>query len=84
MPFIINNPSSGSVESNRIQELTADPPFPAPEEVWVERLGTGVGIPDGTPIGLLLTLTYTDNTTPFSYRLSYQTIEGPIVRVDLN
>lgn len=83
MSFNIINPGSGTGESNHIQELINDPVSPDPEEVWVQRLGTGIGIPDGTPIGMLLALTYTNNTAPFSYRLSYQTIEGPIVRVSL-
>lgn len=82
--FNILNPSAGSGESNHIQELFTDPVSPTPEEVWVLRTGSG-GIPNGTPIGLLLALTYTNNSgTAFTYQLSYQTLEGPIVRVALS
>lgn len=83
MPLNIINPSAGSGESNHIQELFSDPASPTPEEVWVLRTGSP-SIPDGTPIGLLLALTYTDNAGGgFTYQLSYQTLEGPIVRVAL-
>lgn len=84
MPLIITNPSAASGESNHIQELFTDPVSPDPEEVWVLRTGSS-GIPDGTPIGMLLALTYTDNVAAaFTYALSYQTLEGPIVRVALS
>lgn len=83
MPLIITNPSAASGESNHIQELFTDPAVPDPEEVWVLRTGSA-GIPDGAPIGMLLALTYTDNSgSSFTYQLSYQTLEGPIVRVAL-
>lgn len=83
MSFNINNPSAGSGQSNSIQELYTDPVTPDPEEVWVLASGS-TPIPDGTPIGLLLALTYTDNIgSSFTYQLSYKTLEGPIVRTPL-
>lgn len=83
--FNILNPGSGTGSSDHIQELFSDPASPTPEEVWVLRSGGSGGIPDGTPIGLLLALTYTGNAgSGFTYQLSYQTLEGPIIRVTLS
>lgn len=81
MSFQIINPSGGGGASNEIQELFADPASPDPEEVWVLRSGSMIG--GGTPIGLLLALTYA-GAGAFTYQLSYQTLEGPIVRVTLS
>lgn len=84
MSFHILNPGSGSGQANSIQELFTDPVSPDPEEVWVLRTGTS-GIPDGTCIGMFgLGLTYINNAGSFTYQLSYQTLEGPIVRVALS
>lgn len=82
----VHNPTGtggGGGGSNTIQELIADPLLPSPEEVWVLRTISGA-IADGIPIGMLLALTYTGNVGSSTYQLSYQTIEGPIVRVTLN
>lgn len=82
----IHNPTGtggGGGGSNTIQELDNDPALPMPEEVWVLRTVSG-SIPDGTAIGMLLALTYEGNAGSSLYQLSYQTIEGPIVRVTLN
>jgi hypothetical protein len=61
-----------------IPELTVDPVSPPAQSAWV--LAT-MGAPAGTPIGLLLSLTYAGPVE--SYQFSYKTIEGPIVRVFL-
>jgi len=71
-------------ESGAISQVTEDPASPAAEEAWVLRSGTGGGIADGTPMGLLLGLTYTDNGgIPFTYQFSYRTKEGTTKRVSL-
>jgi hypothetical protein len=76
---------SGGSGSSSIKELTSDPVSPSFEQAWVLRNGTGGGIPDGTPIGMLLALTYTGNSgSPFTYQFSYYTKEGTTIRVDLN
>lgn len=61
---------------SNIPEYTADPPFNYPGQAWVLR----TGMPAGSPIGLLLALTYAG----FTYQLSYYTTEGTIVRVKLS
>lgn len=69
---------------NDIPQLTADPAAPTDESAWVLRQGTGGGIPDGTPIGMLLALTYTgDPGTPYTYQFSYRTKDGTTKRVSL-
>lgn len=62
-----------------IPELTSDPVSPTPEEAWVLYSGT---IPAGTPMGLLLSLTYGTQAIG-TYQFSYKTLEGPIKRVSL-
>lgn len=69
--------SSGAGSSNSIQQLDADPVSPNPEEVWVRK---NMSISDGSPIGLLLALTYVGT---LSYDLSYRTLEGTTKRVSL-
>lgn len=65
-----------------IPEYSADPSPAIEKETWVLREGTGASIPDGTPIGLLLSLTYTGNTgTGYTYQLSYRTTEGTTKRI---
>jgi hypothetical protein len=72
------------ISSSAIHQVTEDPVSPEAEEAWVLRSGTGGGIADGTPIGLLLALTYTDNGgIPFTYQFSYRTKEGTTKRVSL-
>lgn len=53
---IIETSASGA----SIPIVTSDPVSPADGELWLLRETTGA-IADGTPIGLLLALTYTDN-----------------------
>lgn len=79
MPVIYQGGSSGSGSVN-IPELTVDPVSPPSQSAWVLRSG-GSSL-TGTPLGLLLSLTH-DITAAFTYQLSYQTIEGPIVRTPL-
>lgn len=69
--------------SGVIPELDADPGDPFEQSAWVLKSGGGV-IPDGTPIGLLLGLTYTDVTPINTYQLSYFTKEGTIIRTTMS
>lgn len=85
-PFIDNLDFTGpgSTGTVTIPEYTSDPGSPAANSAWVLRGGSGGGIPDGTPIGLLLALTYTNNSgSPFTYDFSYRTTEGTTVRASL-
>tara|TARA_R110000868_G_C10972640_1_gene770674 strand:- start:12856 stop:13152 length:297 start_codon:yes stop_codon:yes gene_type:complete len=67
-----------------IPQVSTDPASPAAEDAWVLRSGSGGAIADGTPIGLLLALTYTGNAgTSFSYQFSYRTNEGTTIRANL-
>jgi hypothetical protein len=67
-----------------IPELTSDPASPVAESAWVLRSGSGGAIADGTPIGLLLALTYTDNAgEAYSYLLKYRTKENTTLSVAL-
>lgn len=74
----VNTPNSGTAF---IPELTSDPVSPDPQTAWVLK----EEIPEviGSPIGLLLSLTYSTSLLP-AYEFSYQTIEGNIVRVPLS
>lgn len=73
--------SSSSGGASTIEELYTDPASPMPEEVWMLATGSGA-IADGTPIGMLLALTYTGNAgSAFTYQLSYHTLEGNTIRV---
>ena len=73
----------GSI-SGLIPQLTTDPSPLVDETAWVLREGSGGAIPDGTPIGLLLGLTYTDNSgVAFSYTLKYRTKDSTTVSVAL-
>lgn len=76
------NPITGNLDLiSKIPELSSDPASPKAEDVWVLRSGSGASIPDGTPIGLLLALTYTGNSgVSFTYQLSYRTKAGTTVR----
>ena len=83
---IVFNPFTGKfdyINSNTatptIPELTSDPVSPIPEEAWVLHTS---GPSVGSPIGLLLALTY---ATPSAgtYQFSYYTTEGTIKRVSL-
>lgn len=83
---IVFNPFTGKFDyinadntNVTIPELTADPVSPTPEEAWVLHSGSA---PVGSPIGLLLTLTYA-TPTDGNYQFSYYTLEGTIKRVPL-
>ncbi len=73
MARIGSSGSGGAASGGFIPEYNSDPVSPSPEEVWV------LHTPAGSPIGLLLALTYGVG----QYELSYKTLEGPIVRVPL-
>ena len=63
-----------------IPQLTSDPSPLVAETAWVLREGSGGAIADGTPIGLLLALTYTDNAgVAYSYKFKYRTKEGTTI-----
>jgi len=72
MARIENGKGGGSFS---IPELTSDPVSPCPGETWVLKASVA-----GTPIGLLLALTYGSTT----YLLSYRTTENTTVRVQLS
>lgn len=80
------NPFTGNFDFvNTIPQLNTDPASPNAEDAWVKRTGSGSSIPDGTPIGLLLALTYTGNSgSSFTYAFAYRTKEGTTVRVALS
>ena len=63
-----------SSSSGLISEVSSDPVSPVPGETWVLRTVSG-----GSPIGLLLALTY----TTYTFQLSYKTQSGRIVRTTL-
>ena len=68
---------------DNIPELVSDPSSPEAEDSWVLKTGQNV-IPDGTPIGLLLALTYTKELEPpFAYQFSYRTTDGTTNRTFL-
>lgn len=69
---------------NTIPEITADPVSPSPGDAWVLASAFN-GIMDGTPIGMLLALTYTgDQGAPTTFQFSYRTSEGTTKRVSLS
>lgn len=69
--------SSGGGSSGPLQipEYISDPISPSSQDVWVLRTPL-----IGTPIGLLLALTYTTD----QYQLSYRTLENTTVRTNLS
>ncbi len=58
-----------------IGEVLSDPVAPQPGQTWMLKTNYV-----GSPIGLLLSLTYANYVT---YQLSYKTFEGPIIRTTL-
>lgn len=56
-----------------IQQRNADPSSPKKERAWVTKSG---GSTEGTPLGLLLTLTYEISGGAGSYELRYRTKDG--------
>jgi hypothetical protein len=79
------NPLSGKLElTEYTPELSSDPASPIAQTSWVLRTGSGGAIADGTPMGLLLSLTYTSNAgVAFSYLLKYRTKENTTLSVAL-
>lgn len=77
--FPANSGGGGGLAT--IPELTSDPSSPSAEEVWVLRSGSLSG--GGSPIGLLLALTYS-GTGSYTYQLSYYTNEGTTIRTTLS
>lgn len=71
----IEEASSGSGFS--LPQLNSDPVSPTPESAWV--LKSTIKAP-GEAIGLLLALT---DAGTYSYKLSYKTLDGVIVRTTL-
>lgn len=72
-------PTPYTAGSGTIPEVTTDPVSPTAGQVWVLAADLGAV---GTPIGLLLSLTYA--VSNFDYKLSYRTSEGTTVRAVLN
>ena len=66
--------NSGGIMPNNIPEYLTDPALPIAGTTWV--LHDGI---QGSPLGLLLALTRHDD----SYKLSYKTISGDVVRTPL-
>jgi len=63
------------IRENNLEQLSGDPVSPRSGQTWVKAT-----VYTGSPIGLLLSLTYASYVT---YQLSYKTYEGPIVRTNL-
>ena len=76
MSVFITGGTSGGGTVN-IPELTSDPVSPTPQSAWVLNQGTA----GGSPIGLLLSLTYAGQIGPYSF--SYRTLENTTIRVIL-
>ena len=70
----------GFATSPKIPQLDDDPTSPASQQAWVLKETTGSNA--GTPIGLLLSLTYADGGTN-TYKHSYRTKESTTVRATL-
>lgn len=69
-----------------IPQVSADPATPRIQDPWVRRTGAGSSdpIPDGTPIGMLLALTYHGDagvSTDYTYDFNYRTDEGTTIRI---
>ena len=79
------NPLTGKLDlTEYTPQLSSDPTSPIAQDSWVLRSGSGASIPDGTPIGLLLALTYKDNAgVAYSYLLKYRTKENTTLSVAL-
>lgn len=77
------NPITGRFDLvKEIPQVNSDPASPTAQDAWVLRSGSGGAIADGTPIGLLLSLTYKDNAgVAYSYEFKYRTKEGTTKKV---
>lgn len=64
---------------DNIPQLAADPSNPKPQSAWIRGV---IGQTQGSPMGLLLALTY-PTTTSTSYQFRYRTKEGTTVGVTL-
>jgi len=64
---------SGATGTANLPEYTSDPVSPSSGDTWVLKTTAGA------PIGLLLALT----TAGSSYKLSFKTISGAVVRTNL-
>ena len=63
--------------------VSADPSPSLPETAWILKSGASA-IPDGTPMGLLLSLTYTgDAGAGTSFDFSYKTEDGVLHRLPI-
>ena len=84
-PFTDNLDATGSGVVS-IPEYTTDPSSPLINSAWILKTAVGGGIPDGTPMGMLLALTYTGNSAGggTTYQLSYMTAEGTTIRTSLS
>lgn len=91
MPFKFNpltanldlvNTSGGSPTVVEYQD--SDPSSPTPGDLWVKHTNASSGGTGGTPIGLLLSLTYAGTITDEKYELSYQTSESTIIRTTMS
>lgn len=75
--------SSTVTSAFRIPQVDTDPVSPSPGDMWVLKTMIS-SIPDGTSIGILLGITYTDNSgSLIIYQLSYRTKENTTIRVTL-
>ncbi len=72
-------PSGGGGGSSIPQYEDSDPSPLVAESAWVKHTTTSGG---GTPIGLLLALTYAGSGTE-KWELSYYTTQGSIKRIEL-
>jgi hypothetical protein len=69
-----------STNTVRFQEYASDPASPASGDAWILRTETSGA--DGTPLGMLLTITQNVGAS-LSYELSYRTAAGATVRAAL-
>ncbi len=84
-PFIDNLDFTGSGGSGTtIPEYATDPVSPAANSAWVLKTVAG-GISIGSPIGLLLALTYAVTSGgSTTYQFSYRTTEATTIRTTLS
>lgn len=68
-------------EKDIIPQLDADPTNPKAQDAWILKTGGSSGV-EGSPIGLLLPLTYVSAST--TYEFSYRTKEGTTIRIVLS
>jgi hypothetical protein len=78
-------PSTGGGSGTAaIPQYDTDPVSPAAEDAWVLRVPRSTAESEGTPIGLLLTITKDISPSNlYKYLFSYQTQEGTLKRVEV-